>query len=226
MYSAFVLHIPLFLIGPNASEIADAFSAGLFGKTAGTIECSETYSSGTVEECFNKDDPVVKILYPFNGTWINRIPDIIRNREKYFFIVHPFNEDIQIEPGSLYSYMLPVLTSLFVDNEPTGQMLGAVLDNEFVEYSVKNPEKIHTKVLTSLKAPMLVKRRMQCLLSNMHAMIDDKSMDYDVLFGLLPYAYATMHMQPLMDVLLNPDSNLKITKDLLNTITGLFGEAE
>ena len=36
LYSAYMNHLPLLLEGPNASEIADAFSAALVGKTAGT----------------------------------------------------------------------------------------------------------------------------------------------------------------------------------------------
>ena len=226
LYASYRAGVPVFLIGPNGKEIANAFCGALFGKKAGILECKDTYNIKTVEECFLSDDNIVTIVNPFSPEWISRIPDIIGERTKYFFIIHPFEEDIQIEPRSLFAYMLPMLTSLVVVNDPTDEPVGGLIVENYNEYSMIQSNKSHEKTLTTLRTPKLLKNRIQYILSNMHSMLGDNNPDYDVMYSLLPYAYATMQMPALMKAMSGSDRAIKVSNDLMKNITGLFGEFE
>ena len=56
LYASYRAGVPVFLIGPNGKEIANAFCGALFGKKAGVLECINSYSVKTVEECLLSDD--------------------------------------------------------------------------------------------------------------------------------------------------------------------------
>lgn len=226
LYSAYMAKVPVFLIGPNGKEIADAFCGALFGRRAGLLECVDTYSIETVEECYLSEDNIITIVNPFSPSWISRIPDITSNRSKYFFVIYPFEEDIQIEPRSLYTYLLPLLTSLFVVKNSTDTPVGGLMSNHFKDYAMTESNKCHEKTLTSLRTPLIVKNRIQYILGNMHSMLNDKNVDYDVLYSILPYAFATMQMPTLMSAISEPDKTLRISNDLAKNITSLFGEFE
>lgn len=226
LYASYKAAVPVFLIGPNGREIADAFCAGIFGKKSGILECADAYSAKTVDECYLSDDSIVTIVNPFSAPWISRIPDIISNRSKYFFIVYPFEEDIQIEPKSLYAYMLPLLTSLVVENDPIDDPQGGIIVDGFKDYAMKQVHRRQEPVLKAFKTPVIVKNKMNNILGNMHLMLNETNYDHDVLYTLLPYAFATMQMPTLMNVLNEPDNSLRISSGLMNSITGLYGEYE
>lgn len=74
---------------------------------------------------------------------------------------------------------------------------------------------------------LLIRTRMQNILSNMHDMLQDKNADYDVIFALLPYAYATMQASLILDAIQDEDNKkLSVSKDILELIEGLYGENE
>ena len=60
LYSSFLNHFPLLLSGPDASEIADAFSVSLFGKTAGTLECAGAYDGSIISSALASQDEIIK----------------------------------------------------------------------------------------------------------------------------------------------------------------------
>ena len=226
MYSAYISRYPLLLIGPNSSAIVDAFSGAVSGRTAGILDCTEKYNHSAVKLCCSSEDSIVKIVNPFNSNWIERINSTIDIKSKYYIAVTPFSEDIQIEPKSLYSYMLPVMTEVFVEKTPTGHLLGGYCSQKYKEFSIVKPTKSHNSLFSEMHVIPLVKTRMQLILSNMHEMIGDKNVDYDVLFTLLPYAFATMQMPFLIKAVRDDEKNLVVSNDLLKLIDSLYGETE
>ena len=227
MYAAYLNRYPLIIIGPNASAIVDAFSGALFCRTAGTLECTDEYSAMSVTNCISSNDNIVKIINMFSNNWVNRIPEITSNHEKYFIAVHPFTEDTLVEPKSLYSYMLPVFTEMFVEKDPTGQFVGGKRSSNYKEFRLVEGSRSHRKLLLEMHAPLLVRTRIQTLLSNMHAMLNNQNTDYDVLFALLPYAFATMQMPQLLNAIKSEEKkNLSVSKELLDTIVGMYGGNE
>lgn len=227
MYSAYERRMPILFVGPNSSEIVDAFSVSLYGKTAGSLECTENYDAQLMDTCISSDDRIVRISNAFCGNWIARIPGIIKKSDPYFYVVHPFAEDIQIEPKSLFAYMLPVFTEVLLDKAPTGNMLGGIMSEGFKKYASSKVNKTHMKLLSDLRVSPLVANNIQSVLSDMHGMLNDTSADWDALFALFPYAYATMQTSTFFDAINNPDKNkLQLSNGVKTLLISLYGEKE
>ena len=226
MYTAFLSHSPLLMVGPNASAIVDAFSGAIFGKTAGMLECSSQYNANSVKTCLSSRDDIVKIINPFSVNWIARIPEIIGN-SKYCIAVYPYSEDIQIEPQSLYNYMLPIFTELLVEKAPAGRVIGGRLTSGYKGFSLTKATKIHAKILSDMHTSLLVRTRIQTLLYNMHIMIKNQSADYDVVFALFPFAFATRQMPLLLEAIRDGEKpKIPISKDVLEMVLGMYGDHE
>lgn len=227
MYAAYINKSPLLMVGPNANAIVDAFSGAISGKMAGTLECTGNYNAQNVKICYSSEDCVVKIVNPFDVNWISRIPDIVSNEDKFFVAVHPYAEDIQIEPKSLYGYMLPVLTELFIEKSPTGFILGGHCTEKYEDFPSVKASKSHNKLLTEMHVSLFAKNKIQVLINNMHTMLNDQNLDYDVIFALMPYAYATMQTALILSAVQDGEKKrVSISKNLLELINDLYGENE
>ena len=221
LYSAYLYKSPLLLIGPNANAIVDAFSASLFCRTAGVLECGDNYCGEDIDNCLSSDDRVIRIVNPFSNNWVSRIPDIVSNGDKFFIAVYPFMEDLQIEPKSLFSYMLPVFTEIIIDRMPTGHVIGGIFSEKYKEFKPQTKKKAHEKILTDMHASLFVRSRIQNILNSMHEMLNDKVIDYDMLFSLVPYAFVTMQMHTLIDAMQNENT---VSKETMALIRALFGD--
>lgn len=227
MYAAYINKSPLLMVGPNANAIVDAFSGAISGKMAGTLDCTGNYNARSVNACYSSEDCVVKIVAPFDINWISRIPDIVSNEDKFFVAVYPYAEDIQIEPKSLYGYMLPVLTELFIERAPTGLILGGRCTEKYKDFPRVKASKSHNKLLTEMHVSLLAKNKIQVLLNNMHTMLNDQNLDYDVIFALVPYAYATMQTALILSAVQDGEKKrISISRNLLELINELYGENE
>ncbi len=225
LYSAFLNHVPIILVGPNASNVADAFSVALFGKTAGILECEGGYDDTAISECIKSDDVIVKILNPFQPEWIIRIPEIVERRQTYFFAICPYPEDVQIESKSLFNYLLPVYTEVFIEHMPTGNMIGGKAADSFEEFSLDIKNTRNVRIPGILRMNMLVKNYMRLLLVNMHIMLEDNSNDYDLMFAYLPYVVATMQISGLIERLQDREKlKLRVSDGLIDMIVNLYGE--
>lgn len=227
MYSAYITKSPLLMVGPNADAVVDAFSGAVSGRLAGTLDCTENYSTQGVEACYASEDRIVKIVNPFSPNWIGRIPDIVSKGDKFYVALHPYSEDLQIEPKSLYNYMLPLFTEFFIENEPTGHILGGCCTKHYKEFLLAKTTRCHNKILMKMRTSVLVRSKIQALLSNMHSMLNDQNLDYDVIFALLPYAYATMQTSLILDAVQDGDNKtITVSKSLSESINALYGENE
>lgn len=227
MYAAYVNKSPLLMVGPNANAIVDAFSGAISGKMSGMLDCTGNYNAHSVKACYSSEDRIVRIVNPFNSDWIARIPDIVSNRDKFFVAVHPYAEDIQIEPKSLYSYVLPIFTELFVEKPPTGIIFGGQCTENYEDFPPVRATKNHNKLFAEMHVSLLAKTKMQVLLNNMHTMLNDQNLDYDVVFALLPYAYATMQTSLILNAIQDGEKKrVAVSKNLLELLNGLYGENE
>ena len=225
LFANYVDHSCILLAGPNAQDIADAFSAALFGKTAGKLCCAGEYSSVAIDSCLNSDDEVVVITEPFAPGWITKLPEIIRTESKFFFAIYPYAEDVLIEPKSIYSSFLPIFTEFLVDNVPSGTFGGGKPAKAFKDYQPRKADKLYPKALNILRTGMLIKNRMQRVLTNMEYLLDDKSADNAFLLSILPYAYATMQIGTLAEFVKN-EGELHLSSEMSRYVGNLFGEFE
>ena len=222
LYSSYLNHFPLLLSGPDASEIADAFSVSLFGKTAGTLECAGAYDGSIISSALASQDEIIKVVNPFASEWIYRITESRTYSGKFFIAVHPFAEDIVIEPKGITNYFYPVLTEMLVSNTPDCDFSSGHRSERFKEYQHIIPKGKKAGILKDMRMSMMTYNRINDVIYNLHKMLDDDSIDYDVLYAILPYAYMTMQTEKLLDAVNN--KKLAVSKDLSDELNRLFGD--
>ena len=224
LYSASINHMPILLAGPNGNSIADAFSAALYGRTAGVIDCSGPYSANIEDDITASDVEVFIIKNALRNEWITHIPEF-RLSSKFFFIEHPFMEDLLIEPKSLFSYALPIFTELIVNAAPTMQYVGARKTDDFIEYQSEKAKPLYDKLLKSIGCNMYTRSQLQMVITDFHALHQSESADFDCLFAIFPFAYlAGRHQAPLLDKLFESISISGELKKELEIFTGAGNE--
>ena len=187
MCAARVKAMPLLLAGPNAQDIADAFAAALSGRTAGVIDCSGQYYPEIAREIDEASDEVFAVKNALRSEWVAHIPDLLRHG-KYFFVVHPFAEDLLIEPKSLFTYALPVFTELICASVPSRNFAGARKAPDFEAFTRGTAENFPDAPLRQTGMTTFTRSRLRAVLADFHVLHnhDEKC---DALFVLFPYAY-------------------------------------
>ena len=222
LYSAYMNHLPLLLEGPNASEIADAFSAALVGKTAGTLECVGDYDRSIISAALKGEDQIIKIQNPFSAEWVSHIIEMSTEADKFCIPVHPFIEDVVIEPKGITNYFYPVMTEMLTSDIPNGEFLYGHRNEGYQDYQHTASKGKKVGILKDMRMSMMVYNRINGVMNDLHKMLDGDSIDYDVLYAILPYAYMTMQTEKLLDAVNN--KKLAVSKDLADELNRLFGD--
>ena len=222
LYSSYLNHFSLLLAGPNASEIVDAFSVSLFGKTAGTLECVRNYDRSIISAAVASEDEIIKVVNPFVSEWISSITQLSTYSGKYCIAVHPFAEDIAIEPKGISHYFYPMLTEMLVSHAPECKFLSVCYSENYQDYQHIIPKGRKASILKDMHMSMMTYNRINDVIYNLHKMLDDNSIDYDVLYAILPYAYMTMQTDKLLDAVNN--KKLAVSKDLSDELNRLYGD--
>lgn len=225
MYAAYLTRSNLLLAGPNAEAIANAFSCAVTGRYAKELTCSQFKSANSYKKAECNEGEVIIIEGPFNSEWVSHIPQLISNTEAFYLGVHPFIEDLQIEPKSYFNYMIPVFTDCIVDKAPAKTFTGTQKSENYIEFDLDYSKKDYAKVLSAFHMSPLTKSRVQAIIGNMHDMLGDTNTDYDILFALLPYAHATMQMPLLHEMMKDNDKKkIVISNTMLKYITDIYGD--
>lgn len=191
LYAAYLNKMPILLAGPNGSEIANAFSLALFGCTPATLHCGGDYNEKDLRKCSNSDTEVVIIENPFEHDWYPSILKLLSNRNRYYILVHPFAEDLAIEPNSLINYCFPLFTDMLVDSAPTMNYLGGRMAEPFKAFVPKTAidvRECYSKLLQEMKLSIIAKNTIQRILTDYHQLMPDKKIDNDYIFVLEPLA--------------------------------------
>ncbi len=136
--SAFDNDTPLLLTGTRARAVADAFSIALTGRTAALFDCAGVKCLDDLNDCASADDQIIALLNPFAPDFIACLPELIGIKGKFFFALHPFVDDLRLEPPELYNYFLPVFTDLIFDDRTADNRARKILrtSNVSKEYAV------------------------------------------------------------------------------------------
>ena len=224
LYSAYLQHITVLLAGPNSSEIVDAVSAAVLGCTSDALNCIGEPDISALEKAFDESNGIIKIKNAFNSTWMPHLLDFAANKEKYCFLVHPYVEDLIIEPKGVFSYIMPVFTDLLIDEMPRNIMEGGAIGDSFDTFNLDRINHIRNNaVLKHIKLSNIVKKKYAGVLNNMGKMLDMPNInDYSVLFTVLPYAYVTNQLPSLLDKLQNGE--IEVSREVINDIEDLYGD--
>ncbi|MCI9487915.1 MAG: hypothetical protein HFI64_13335 [Lachnospiraceae bacterium] len=227
MYAAYVNHVPLLLAGPCARDIADAFSAALFGCMAATLRLEGNYSNSIMEQCFNSEEKIIAIENLFCSAWNPYLPEIIADKNRFYIGIHPFSEDLLIEPNSLFYYMVPLLTEHFVDKHSTRKFVGGCMTEGFQHYTSAAAKPYHNKLFCDMKMGILGRNLVQQILTDMHIILEDDSFDYDYIFAILPYAYVCDRIDVLRSHLFKGAAKESLaSSEVLSYIHTYLGETE
>lgn len=204
LYSAYLNRMPLLLAGPNAKAIADALSMTIYGKKVDLLKCCGEQDAAALSSFVESD--MAAVQNPFHPDWISCIS---HSNNGFALWLHPFTEDLQIEPRSLYHYAYPVFTECFVDQLPSVENMDA--GQETVEYDEFKPDpKYRAKMgpVKKLGLSRLMLSRLEKVLADAKCIgsISDTSME--CLFGMLPMCVLSDKQEALTE-LLDSEKNIK-----------------
>lgn len=199
LLAAYFNKILLLLVGPNARDFADVFSVSLNGKTAAVFDCGCVNSLDDLQICADSDDEIIVALNPFAPNFIAYLPELIHIKNKFIFAVHPFVEDLLIEPRSFYSYFLPIFTELISDRLSSRNFVdfypSAECKKSFCERYKYNPDEI----------PVSARGRINKLLKDTRKILKDNFSEgtavseHAALFTKFPLAYVTGNAEKFLD---------------------------
>ncbi|MSS20336.1 hypothetical protein [Pseudoramibacter porci] len=217
LYAAYLKKIPVLLAGPNAKNIADAFSAAVFGKCADQFYCEGDFQYTKLKEM--SESEFVTINNVFHADWIDHIDEITGSLNECWF-TNAFAENLIIEPKGLYNYMIPIVTDLFVTGRSTKDYYGKQAKNfEFKETSRAN--KNTRQFFKEIGSGSLYRKNIETVLKTLGGM-PGYCEDWDYYFALLPYAVVTGNENSLIEILESSDQN--VSKDCRNIIEQYLGE--
>lgn len=203
LYSAYLNRMPVLLAGPNAGAIANALSLAVCGNTISVLKCCGGQDFDAISEYENSELAAVK--NPFHPDWITCMPQTTNN---FTLWMHPFTEDLQIEPLSLYNYAYPVFTECFVDQVPSAEkMLAGQKKEQYTQFQPDAHYRAKLGQIKKLGMNRLMINRLRKVLADAKCMgtVSDVSMEY--LFGILPLSVLSGKRETLAE-LLEDEKNL------------------
>ena len=188
LYSAYLNHIPVLLAGPNGLDIAKAFSVSLNCRLPAVLKCCGDFNLQSIHASETAPDKIVVIEQPFQNGWENNVIALLSKRDRFYVLVHPFAEDVVIEPRGLFNYCVPMLTEMFVDSVPSGEYIGGSLTTRFEHYKPDKTTRSYEKLLSSMRVSTIAGSNIQRLISDENALLGVHNADAD--YGILLYSIA------------------------------------
>ena len=196
IYASYLNHMSLLLAGPNAEAIANAVSLAICGKTIPTLKC---YGKKNIPNNFScKENPLIAVENPFNPEWISQLTQT--QPYQCALWLHPFTEDLLIEPKGLWNYAYPVFTECFVDRSPTDEkMIAGQIQHDFKVFESDSQYRAKLSLIKNLGVSKMLQTQLQKVLSDAKCMSrnTDSSMEY--LFGLLPLSVVNGKLELLSE---------------------------
>lgn len=222
--AAYIEKQPILLIGPNAIDIVQAFSAAVTGHKYGMLCCDGSFGNQLIAEIGADGEDIVIINNLLASGWMNRLPEILSQKDIFYVATHPYAEDVQVEPKSLYGFMLPLFTEFFVDKKATGKYFGGYFADDFKPYSASKGAHKELRVLSKFTLSSLVKSRINSLITTMHGIYSTATADEDFLYVVMPIAYASLEMNELTEAIADPQKGIAISANLKRDLQYVLGE--
>lgn len=222
--AAYIKKQPIFLVGPNAIDIAQAFCATVTSHKHGMLCCEGSYRNQVITEIGANGEDIVIINNLLASGWMNRLPEILSQKDIFYVATHPYAEDIQVEPKSLYGFILPLFTEFFVDKKATGKYYGGYFADDFKPYSALKGAHKELRVLSKFTLSSLVRNQINILVTTMHNIYSGTTADDEFLFAVLPIAYASLAINELTEAIADPQKGIAISANLKRDLQYILGE--
>lgn len=224
--AAYIEKQPILMVGPNSIDIVQSFCASVAGHKHGMLSCEGNYTNRVLTEIGADGEDIVIINNLLASGWINRLPEILSQEGIFYVATHPYAEDIQVEPQSLYGFMLPLFTEPIVDRKATGKYCGGYFADDFHDFSASKGERKVPKALSKLALSPLVKNRIASLEATMRAIYSAMTTDDEFLFSVFPIAYASLSMSELTDAISDSQKGITISANLKRELQFVLGELQ
>ena len=221
--AAYIEKQPIFLVGPNAIDITQAFCAAVTGHKHGMLSCEGSYCNQIIAEIGTDSEDIVIINNLLASGWINRLPEILSQKDIFYVATHPYAEDIQVEPKSLYGFMLPLFTEFFVDKKAAGKYYGGYFADDFKPYSASKGARKELKALLKFRMNSLVRNQINSLVATMHGIYSATTADDEFLLAVLPIAYASSEINELTETIADPQKGIAISESLKRDLQYALG---
>ncbi len=213
LMAAYILKQPLLLVGPNAMDIVEAFSATIDDGRYGVLSCDGQYNPLAVAAIGAGGESIAVINNLLSSSWANRAPEILARKKNVFFIAtHPYKEDLQVEPISLYNYMLPVFTEFVVSNYALGNYTYSHKDSNLAAPILPRYSNLNEfEALSQFVGSALIERSIKHLISMARLLVKDEQQIKSqhlphLLLTMAPLAYASQSMDKLVELIETADN--------------------
>lgn len=225
--AAYIKKQPLLLVGPNVNDIVQAFCAAVSAHKCGVLYCEGDYSCQMIKNIGAAGENIVIVNNLLASGWMNRLPEILSKKDIFYVITHPYAEDIQVEPKSLFNFALPLFTEFFIDGAATGEYIGGYFADDFKAYAPSENDAENGKKtikLPKLSWSLLVRNQIKDLINIMHDINSITTIDEDFLFSIFPIAYASLAIDELTEAIADSKQGLAISSDLKRALEYVLGE--
>lgn len=221
LYAAYIHRMDLLLAGPSGIEIAEAMALALTGKTANVLSCRGEFHDSAIQRLQQSQSVITIVEHPFHQDWLY---EMIKSKQtcagKMFIWVHPFREDLIMEPQGVYHYVLPVLTECFLQGRAElSKMKKKKTSGKYEKYVASNSVYRNFPGEQEFKMSRLLSSRFKRILTDAHAISKSSSRDMDYLLALLPLAVLTGN-EPVLDAMvrnekaISPEVRTEITRTM------------
>lgn len=122
LYGAFLSRTSLLLTGPQGALVADALSCAMAGRHVAVLDCYDEWNPAILDEIMRGGDEVVVVKHPFQNRWIDHLIPELDSTGKMWIFVHPYADDLPLEPSGLFQYLLPLVLDPFILHSGDGDM--------------------------------------------------------------------------------------------------------
>ena len=229
LIAAYMHKQPLILVGPNSLDIIEAFAAAVCHQTYACLTCDDNYSAQIHNLLGAHQERLVMLNNLISSAYIGHLEEILSHKDLFFIATHPYKEDLQVEPKSLYGFMLPIFTEFLVSESASGMYTGISMTNEASLFKLSELEDDYAvSKLNSFAPSPLVLNKVNTLFARMADLMEEDEdecgyKDIEVVLALLPLAYAQMRINKLEDAIEDPMAPLKISPELTHELQFIFG---
>lgn len=229
LIAAYMHKQPLILVGPNSLDIIEAFAAAVCHQTYACLTCDDNYSAQIHNLLGAHQERLVVLNNLISSAYIGHLEEILSHKDLFFIATHPYKEDLQVEPKSLYGFMLPIFTEFLVSESASGLYTGISMTNQASLFKFSELEDDYAvSKLNSFAPSPLVLNKVNTLFARMADLMEEDEDDFgykdiEVVLALLPLAYAQMKINKLEDAIEDPMAPLKISPELTHELQFIFG---
>ncbi len=201
LYAAYLCGTQILAVGPCGQHLADAVSAALEGKRSGAMRLDAGCGYAAADALLRGGDKVVTLQNLFHSGAVDFLPQALEDTNRCLLWLHPYVEDLAVEPASLYSYMLPLLTEPLLIGKTMNFISFGGRSSGFSSFQPKIGSLVFEKQFQQLQLSPLVQKQVQKQLSTAAGLAEGNQADIELLFGLLPLCTALGRQDILQAVL-------------------------